>query len=40
MCGFYEKCTCINSSVIVSAEKTGTTSTGTTLSMLKSILDA
>ena len=35
MCGFHKKCTWINSSVIVSAEKTGNTSTATTLSMLK-----
>ena len=31
------KCTWINSIVIVSAEKTGNTSTGTTLSMLKKV---
>ena len=35
MCGFHKKCTWINGSVIVSAEKTGNTSTGTILSMLK-----
>ena len=32
------KCTLINSKEIVSAEKTGNTSTGTTLSMLKMCL--
>ena len=34
MYGFHRKCTWINSIVIVSAKKTGNTSTGTTLSML------
>ena len=36
----YVQRTWINSSVIVSTEKTGNTSTGTTLSTLKSIIDA
>ena len=35
MCGFSKKCTRINSSVIVSAEKIGDTSPGIILSMLK-----
>ena len=35
MYGFHTKCTWINSIVIVSANKTGNKSTGTTLSMLK-----
>ena len=35
MHGFHKKCTWINISVIVSAEKIGNTSTGTTLSRLK-----
>ena len=35
MCGFSKTFMWINSSVIVSAKKTGNTSTGTTLSMLK-----
>ena len=35
MCGFHKKHTWINSSVIVSAKKTGNTSIGKTCSMLK-----
>ena len=35
ICGFHKKRSWINSSVIVSAKKTGNLSTGTTLSMLK-----
>ena len=35
ICGFHKKSTWINRSVIVSAKKTGNTSTGIILSMLK-----